>query len=524
MKLRLASLWFTVSLAACGGRSPLPDHARLGVGTQGAPHYGTRSTPPPHPIGAAVCDTLGEMGIEVVLDPALSYAAHLLAPVMDENQSASRQAVSFSLSHAGIHYPVEHISGAEISRATAPEAGRILGRYLANSYQKTQFTRLGLGVDETHGIRKVMLLLGRPLTSLTPIARSQPKGHTFRVSGALSPGYSDPRIMVTNTSGAVGQTPTHADGERYLGDVQCPLDAGRIQVEVLADGTTGPTVVANFPVWCGVAPTATTTVPIGLGQRTGETPQASEQILFQLINDARLTAKLPPLEWDESAAEIARSHSRDMAAHGFVGHVSAQSGGPKDRAKKGGLVAAVIRENIGLAGTEAWIHAGLMASPGHRRNILSGDVQSVGVGVIHGRKELYATQVFVGRRDIGPTVAMEHAHSVARTIDAIPRPANTSKLVRDPALDAIAQSVAVGLTTGEVTGGQASKTAFARLKSARLNYASASVQAGVADAPRKIVEKTDARDPTYQSYGVGVAGGRYQGRDTFFVVVMYAGR
>ena len=177
-----------------------------------------------------------------------------------------------------------------------------------------------------------------------------------------------------------------------------------------------------------------------------------------------------------------------------------------------------------MAGNERWVHEGLMASPGHRKNILSTAVQSVGIGVVHGDKELYVTQLFVGQRDISPAAAARGALALSRAIEALPRPAETPVFTADPTLASIAQSVAEGLAAGEITGGVASKTAFARLDAARLGYTSASVQAGAADAPSRLASAEEAKDATLQTFGVGVAGGRYQDRDTFLVVVVYAGR
>ncbi len=49
--------------------------------------------------------------------------------------------------------------------------------------------------------------------------------------------------------------PAAREGRELDGEVACDAD-GRYQVEIIADGAVGHTVLANFPVYCGVAPPA----------------------------------------------------------------------------------------------------------------------------------------------------------------------------------------------------------------------------------------------------------------------------
>ena len=518
-------VWGLLLLTACGGHPPTGSmRIPVGEGSSGAWAYGDESTHRPHPLGHSVINALAALGIEAELDPSLSHAAHLLAPAMDARQTVSREALVFALGHAGVHYPVDHLSGAELTGATVAEAGRILAAYLQETTSEGQFSHLGVGVDDFTGAGRIMLLLGQPLTALERVARHQALGISFPVVGSVAEGYQRPRLVVTQPSGTVASVETRVSQGGFSAQVQCPGTAGRLQVEVLADGPHGPTVAANFPVWCGAPPTTTAHVPRGLSPRKGASPEASAKLLFDRLNDARRRADLPPLRWNALAAEVGRAHSQEMAETGFVGHFSPWTGGPEDRARAARLHGAIIRENVGVAGNEDWIHSGLMASPGHRLNILSPDVQSVGIGVVHGRKTLHATQLFVGRRDVGPDAAARQAEALREAIETLPRPTGLGAADEDPALTRIAQSVAAGLAAGQVASGDASKTAFGALRKAGLGYTMASVQAGATHRPARIADAKEVADPRVQFYGVGVAGGRFSERNTFFVVVIYAGR
>ena len=126
--------------------------------------------------------------------------------------------------------------------------------------------------------------------------------------------------------------------------------------------------------------------------------------VLRLANEARRQQALPPLAGDQALAGAARSHSGDMLARGFFSHtnpdgLSARQRLPQDYAQ----VLQQSGENIWmgsgqnpyaprhLAGT---IMATLMASPGHRQNLLDPKYTHLGVGVAAWGQEVRATQDF----------------------------------------------------------------------------------------------------------------------------------
>ncbi len=128
------------------------------------------------------------------------------------------------------------------------------------------------------------------------------------------------------------------------------------------------------------------------GQEPGvqEEPGAARQ-LMTLANQSRAEAGAGPLKWDEGLAAAARDHTLRMAAEGPIAH---RYGGEDDlstRAGKAGAGFDLIEENVAVGPTPAQIHDEWMHSPGHRANLLNGDVNRVGIAVVAVRGVLYAT-------------------------------------------------------------------------------------------------------------------------------------
>jgi uncharacterized protein YkwD len=116
--------------------------------------------------------------------------------------------------------------------------------------------------------------------------------------------------------------------------------------------------------------------------------------LFALANQARAQAGVGALEWDEALAAAALQHCERMAREGPIAH---RYGGEPDvgaRAAAAGAHFSVIEENVAVGPSAAAIHDEWMHSPGHRENLLSADVDRVGIAVVEARGVLYAVQDF----------------------------------------------------------------------------------------------------------------------------------
>ncbi len=123
-----------------------------------------------------------------------------------------------------------------------------------------------------------------------------------------------------------------------------------------------------------------------------------EEEMLKLINRDRRERGLRPLVMDPRLRAIAREHSREMFELGYFGHDSPRTGTPGDRLRAAHIAFLVAGENVAYEPDVPTAHRALMASPGHRRNILSPPFERVGIGIV--RSELYGemiTQDFAGR-------------------------------------------------------------------------------------------------------------------------------
>ncbi len=118
----------------------------------------------------------------------------------------------------------------------------------------------------------------------------------------------------------------------------------------------------------------------------------AERNLFAAVNQARRAQGLTPLRWDESLATAARRHAKVMAErgsaqHGFEGEPSLSA-----RAKQAGAHFSWLSENVIQGPSTEFIHARFMKSPAHRANILDRDMDSIGIGVVGQRGQLFAVE------------------------------------------------------------------------------------------------------------------------------------
>jgi hypothetical protein len=117
-------------------------------------------------------------------------------------------------------------------------------------------------------------------------------------------------------------------------------------------------------------------------------PEAEQ--LFALANKERAQAGVGRLEWDPALAIAALDHCRRMAFEGPIAHQYKGEADLSARAANAGARFGVIEENVAIGPSAPGIHNEWMNSPGHRTNLLSPDVDRVGIAVVSSRGVLYA--------------------------------------------------------------------------------------------------------------------------------------
>jgi uncharacterized protein YkwD len=108
---------------------------------------------------------------------------------------------------------------------------------------------------------------------------------------------------------------------------------------------------------------------------------AAEADVIDMVNKERAKVGCSPMKASGTLSDLARAHSKDMAARGFFDHTNPDGETPWDRAEQAG-VSSLGGENIarGQADAEAVMNS-WMNSEGHRANILNCDFTTLGVGV-----------------------------------------------------------------------------------------------------------------------------------------------
>ena len=122
--------------------------------------------------------------------------------------------------------------------------------------------------------------------------------------------------------------------------------------------------------------------------------EEGEREMLTLINEEREDKGLPPLDWCQDCAEVARSHSKDMYRNGYFSHVDLQGLDPFERMKRSRIAYGAAGENLSIAPSIEEGHDGLMNSPDHRANILRPVFDEVGIGCYSGPYGFMCTQVF----------------------------------------------------------------------------------------------------------------------------------
>lgn len=134
--------------------------------------------------------------------------------------------------------------------------------------------------------------------------------------------------------------------------------------------------------------------------QAGEPICGIEREIFRRVNELRAKEGRPPFKYSPKLGFVSRDWSSDQARRGAIGH----DGFPGARnARYGsefpGSRSRIRAENVALAGGGSAAAAASTLfqmwadSPGHRRNLL-GNFEALGIGIAHGERGWYGTQLF----------------------------------------------------------------------------------------------------------------------------------
>lgn len=201
--------------------------------------------------------------------------------------------------------------------------------------------------------------------------------------------------------------------------------------------------------------------PVAAG-RSG-VPAAADRLL-QLVNEARSGAGLASLTASSRAASIAAGHSMAMAERGDIYHNPAYL----TAATRSSLGARALGENVAMNGSLEAAHQRLMASPGHRANILNGAFDAVGIAVVRDAGgTLFITQNFLDSAGAASASPAPKAAAKPAAAPTAPRPATVYR-VANAAPAAAAAAAPAGATADAVLSTGSADVALAEPGTASL--------------------------------------------------------
>lgn len=399
--LRAIGLVCALIAAACHAPAPAQPKSTLQAPGNGAAQYraeaprGDASLGPSGPAIARALATVGRArGQMIEPDPRLAELARWVAEALTQDVASPPSAViDLYARHLGLVEPTPHLlimlqpSAAALEQHVEQEAVGLM--------PNQHYTHFGAySTARGDGVLAVLALSFRQL-ELQPLARAVAPGDTLTLQGSLNPGLKNPQLVITYPDGSSQRSEPQAKSH-FRFDVRA-RERGEQRIELLADSPDGIQVIANFPVYVGVAPRREVTVAL---ESKGPALNADElaSSLFEQLNAERVRAQRRPLTRDARLAAIGLAHSEDMQQNNFIAHTSPSSGTAVDRVARAGIRTPLVLENIGRGYSADEIHRGLMESPGHRENILNRDATHVGMGVVVTQEDQQAaylvTEVF----------------------------------------------------------------------------------------------------------------------------------
>jgi uncharacterized protein YkwD len=328
-------------------------------------------------------------------------------------------ALSRRFGHVG---PAPSLMLAQSGYETEDGAARLVRKLIDSIPNNVPCSRYAIVEKPAAGGLPVLAMAVAPLeVALRPIPRHLSRGEALHIAGHVAERFERVHVAITLPAGSVQSFDRST--RTFEADVLL-VHPGVYRVEVLGDGAMGPMVVANFPVYVDAredsgraSEPALSASPAPPAPEAVDRPLTAHQMesrLLVLLNEARQKAHAPPIRENDELAAVARGHSKDMADHHFVGHVSPATGTPSDRARHAGVSGLrELGENVVVAATPESAHDSLMDSPAHRANMLRSEFNEVGIGAVAAvaqasveeRLQFAVTYVFAWRGEArGPVV------------------------------------------------------------------------------------------------------------------------
>lgn len=453
--------------------------------------------------------------IALVSDPVLSAAAACVTTLGDTSDAVTAGAIRYCCDKTGVFdatiIPLFAASNAEDNLAAS------IDRFFREDGRK--LTHFGAAVAQRNGVT-IAAVVGADRRGTIVLDRLPARaGKPLTFHGVLGRGLRNAHSLLTDPGGHTSPVLlTMQDAAGFTGRAQLSAAVGRYQLEVMADAADGPHVVANLAVFVGIVPPST---PPVAGRTSGAPPELR---MLELINQARAQSGFPPVTVNAAVSRVADAHVRDMRDHDYFAHQANAEDTLPARLRAAGIGFSRASENLAAAPTTEEAHTSLMESPGHRRNILDGEVTQVGIGVTAGRGTQPALMFVVDFITPQEVIAPERLRAqTLRLVNDLRAAAHLAPLREDAGLDGVALNHSQAM---------AQRDALTYVPSQAEFFARASAVAGNVEMHTDLLLAADvqslrkSQNPLVSASRVGIGavashGGRY-GDGLFWITIIYA--
>jgi len=448
-------------------------------------------------------------GHKVGIDRDLTRACREFAAAVRAGRSpVSGSAASF---YASLESP-EPAPVAGVAKVSPPaNADRAAGELFPKS---CRFNRIGVAAAELFDGQALVCALTAPhATEMEHIPGRVEVGASVAVSGSLAEGLAHPRLFVTGPGGEVQELKLTSADDSFFARV--PLEErGEHSIEVLAEGSGGPTVVALRRVFAGVDPPAA----------PPPEPRAGAGLAGVEAAIARLRAAhgLPQLQREADLDAAAEAHSAEMARLSTFAHVLPTDGSLTDRLRARGYAYRSAGENIGLSDDVATAHEAIVGSPAHLANLLDPRHRRLGLGAAHGRTAEGTDGVYLTEVLAAPIIGTaDPAGDVAALLAKVRQKKGLRPLQRDATLDTVAgQEVRAAALADQM---KLDSDAAGRALEKVPELQSAVAELFVGSAPEEAAGSKNNAEARWTRLGVGAfyASSKQYGPGRLWVVLLY---
>lgn len=309
-------------------------------------------------------------------DAAVELGAQHLEAAPKDAQSAGAT-LRFVLAKHGV--ADTHVVPFTLRHRTNADLDDRLPSLIARIESRVAPTHIGTGSRPDGDMTLTTVLLVHRAVQLDRVLpRRLDPGESLHLRGPLLKGYFQPRVLFASPKGGeVRESPAWTDGRSVDATVTFDRGPGAYDVEIVADSPEGPVVLINHRVYAGVQPPS----------RPDPRPQTDAskdpvRALLALVNAERKADGRNALRWHPILAKVAQSHAQEMAAAKSMRHVLPEGAPLTARLKAEGLKPTAVAENLALADSPEAALAAFLESPGHKRNLLMGQLNYVGIGVV----------------------------------------------------------------------------------------------------------------------------------------------